>query len=522
MLVDQPDCRLDCPSSLSSDYLETSSVKSFLLTLCHSAFLITITLTLASDADAGDWTQWRGNDRNGVASDSPSLLGSLPEDGLKATWISEPIGSGKNEGGWGSPVVVNFPGDKNAEQRVYLFTHRRVQIADPPEKKFPWLSPDKRVGMSDAEYAEYEVKRRDEDEAIAKAFVFRETIYCLNAADGQEIWKNENDSVYTRFPQSGSPTVVDGRLYILGAGGHVRSVDALSGKSLWKVRLPVSFRDEFWQSSLLIVDDLAIFLAGHLYAVSLEDGSIVWEGDPRKTSGTHTSPVLWHHDGTNFVVLNAGNGTSICVEAATGKEAWSVKSEAGLSTPVISGDRLITYSNSRKKGMRCFKLSTDGAEEQWVFNGCQDKGSSPVVVGDYVYVQGEKRLACVNLETGDAEWMTTLDLGQPQYTSLVAADSKVYYALEGVLCVEATPEEFRPLFNAKIDEAGLLNTEDALRELHGINALAKENQGQAEKLYQSKIGKHGPLQCATPAIADGKIYVRLKNALACYSLLGLE
>ena len=196
-------------------------------------------------ANAGYWTQWRGNDRNGVASDSPSLLSSLPEDGLKATLISEPIGSGKNEGGWGSPVVVNFPGDTTAEQRVYLFTHRRVQIADQPEKKFPWLSPDKRVGMSDAEYAEYEVKRRDEDEAIAKAFVFRETIYCLNAADGQEIWKNENDSVYTRFPQSGSPTVVDGRLYIMGAGGHVRSVDALTGKSIWKVRLPVSFRDEF-------------------------------------------------------------------------------------------------------------------------------------------------------------------------------------------------------------------------------------------------------------------------------------
>ena len=359
-----------------------SSVNHFQYKLCRSTFLIALTFTLTSVANAGDWTQWRGNDRNGVASDSPSLVNRIPEDGLKATWISEPIGSGKNEGGWGSPVVVNFPGDNVAEQRVYLFTHRRVQIADPPKKKFPWLSPDKRVGMSDAEYAEYEVKRRDEDEAIAKAFVFRETIYCLNAVDGKEIWKNENDSVYTRFPQSGSPTVVDGRLYILGAGGHVRSVDALTGKSIWKVRLPVEFRDEFWQSSFLIVDDLAIFLAGHLYA----------------------------------------------------------------------------------------------------------------------------------------EWMTTLALGQPQYTSLVAADSKVYYALEGVLCVEATPKEFRPLFNAKVDDAGLLNTEDALRELHGINALAKENQGQAEKLYQSKIGKHGPLQCATPAIADGKIYVRLKNALACYDL----
>ena len=494
------------------------SVKFFPHAVRHSASAITVTFTLAVVVNAADWTQWRGNERNGVASESPALLNSLPKNGLQAAWISEPIGSGKNEGGWGSPVVASFPGNETAEQRVYLFTHKRVKISDIPKKKFPWLAPQKRVGMTDAEYAEYEVKRRDEDEAIAKAYVFRETIYCLNAADGKEIWKNETDSVYTRFPQSGSPTVADGRLYILGAGGHVRSVDALTGKSIWKVRLPVSFRDEFWQSSFLITDDLAIFLAGHLYAVSLENGSITWEGDPKKTSGTHTSPVLWQHDGTNFVVLNAGGGTSICVEANTGKEVWSVKSEAGLSTPVVSGDRLITYSNSRKKGMRCFKMSTAGAEEQWVFNGCQDKGSSPVVVGDYVYVQGEKRLACVNLESGDSEWMTTMDVGQPQYTSLVAADSKVYYALEGILCVEATPEEFTPLFNAKVDNSGLLNTEDALRELHGVNALAKESQGKSEKLYQSKIGKQGPLTCATPAIADGKMYVRLKNALACYDL----
>lgn len=487
----------------------------------HSShrFAVTFMAALATSSvlHAADWTQWRGNNRNGVASNSPALIDGLPEDGLKAAWVSEPIGSGKNEGGWGSPVVVNFPGDATAEQRVYLFTHRRVKIAEPPKKKFPWLSPDKRVGMTDEEYAEYEVKRRNEDEAIAKAYVFRETIYCLNAADGKEIWKNETDSFYTRFPQSGSPTVADGRLYILGAGGHVRSVDALSGRNLWKVRLPVSFRDEFWQSSFLVTDGLAIFLAGHLYAVNLEDGSIAWEGDPTKTRGTHTSPVLWQQDNINFVILNAAGGTT-CIEAATGKEVWTVKSEAGLSTPVVAGDRLITYSNSRKKGMRCFQMTTSGAEEQWVFNGCQDKGSSPVVVGDFVYVQGEKRLACVNLETGDSEWMTTLDIGRPQYTSLVAADSKVYYAVEGVLCVEATPEEFHPLFNAKVDDTGLLATEDALREIHGVNALAKEDQGKAEKLYQSKIGRQGPLTCATPAIANGRMYVRLKNALACYDL----
>lgn len=475
-------------------------------------------IAAAQSGAAGDWTQWRGNDRNGVAADSPELLSSIPAGGLKPVWVSEKIGSGSNEGGWGSPVVASFPGDPTAPQRVYLFTHKRIQIRDVPKKQFPWLPPEKRVGMSDAEYAEYEAKRRDEDQAIAKSYIFRETIYCLNAADGSTLWKNETDSFYTRFPQSGSPTVSDGRLYILGAGGHVRCIDALTGKDVWNNRLPVEFRDEFWQSSFLVVDDLAIFLAGRLYAVRTKDGSIAWEGDAKTSRGTHTSPVLWQHDGHDFVIVNVNGNQTACFEATTGREVWRVDSEAGLATPVIAGDLLITYGNSRKKGVRCFRMTPAAAAHLWTYNGCQDKGSSPVVVNGHVFVQGEKRIACVNLETGDEEWRTTVDLGQPQYTSLVAADNKVFYALEGLLGFAAIPDEFTPVINAKIDADGLLASEASLRTLHGIDELEKQDQGAAEKLYQAKIGRQGPVVCATPALADGRLYVRMKNAIACYDL----
>jgi outer membrane protein assembly factor BamB len=471
-------------------------------------------LTIATSvAVAGDWTQWRGNNRDGVAGDSPALISSLPEAGLKPAWVSEVIGSGKNEGGWGSPVVA----DSDDGQRVYLFTHQRIKVREVPKKKFPWLPPEKRVGMTDAEYVQYEVNRRDEDEAMAAAYAFRETIYCIDAASGKTVWKNQNDSLYTRFPQSGSPTVADGRLYVLGAGGHVRSLDAVTGDDIWKVRLPVEHRDEFWQSSFLIADELAIFLCGHLFAVSTTDGSLAWQGDPEKTRGSHTSPVLWQHDGRDFVIANVSGGTA-CFDAKTGDELWRVDSESGNATPVVSGDLVVTYGNSRKKGLRCYRMSVDGAQHLWTYNGCQDKGSSPVIVAGHVYVQGEKRLACVDLESGEDEWMTNLDLGRPQYTSLVAADSKVYYALEGLLCFGATEEDFQPHFNAKFDDQGVVATEAALRKLHGIDKLEKEDQGQAEKLYQSKIGRQGPLACASPAIADGRMFIRMRNGIVCYDL----
>ena len=98
-------------------------------------------LTIATSvAVAGDWTQWRGNNRDGVAGDSPTLISSLPDGGLKPVWVSEAIGSGKNEGGWGSPVVAN----SDDGQRVYLFTHQRIKVREVPKKKFPWLPPEKR------------------------------------------------------------------------------------------------------------------------------------------------------------------------------------------------------------------------------------------------------------------------------------------------------------------------------------------------------------------------------------------
>jgi len=474
--------------------------------------------SISATLSAADWNQWRGNRRNGIAGDSPALLSSLPDTGLKPVWKSEFIGSGKNDGGWGSPVVVNSDGE--AGQRVYLFTHQRVRIRDVPRKKFPWLSPEKRVGMTDQEYREYEISRRNEDEFIASSFVFRESIYCLDGETGKTLWKNELKSAYTRFPQSGSPTVVDGKLYILGAGRQVRCLDALSGRNLWKFKLPGEFRDEFWQSSLIVENGLAVFLCGRLYALSVKDGSIVWQGDPKTTNGSHASPVLWKNAGTTYVVSTVGRGETACFQLETGREAWRIKSEAGVATPVISGDRLITYGNSRKKGLRCFLMSAQNAEHVWTFHGCQDKGSSPVVVGNYVFVQGEKRLACVNLTSGESEWMTTLDLGRPQYTSLVAADSKVYYALEGLLCFEASPDRFKPLMEAKFDETGLMATEVALRRILELDRIEQEPDGRskAEKLYNAKIGRQGPLNCASPAIADGRLFVRLKDGIACYDL----
>ena len=468
---------------------------------------------LASAASAAEWTQWRGDNRNGVAASGPALVETLPAAGLKPVWLSEKIPAG-NDGGWGSPVV--------ADGKVYVFAHTRAQQSDKqlPERKFPYLADDKRGHLTAEQYAEYEKNRREEDLLRGSFFNYQEVLYCFDAGTGKTAWKRELKSVYTRFLQSGTPTVVDGRIYVLGAARMARCFDAKTGEVVWEQRLPGEFTDEFMMSSFAVVDGVAVVLCGHLMGLEAATGKLLWEGDVQKTRGTHSSPTVWTGGGRPLVIANAGGEDTICVDPRTGAELWRVKTSGGQSTPVIVGNRMITLANQRRGGLRAFELSLTEAKPLWTYQRVADKGSSPLVVGNHVYAQGERRVCCVNLETGEEAWSDSLDLGNPQYTSLVAADGKVYYACEGLMWFAADPQNFRLLLEGKIDKSGVLATKAAIRARLNMDELEKTPEGldKANKLYAQEVGQHGPLACASPAIAGGRLYIRLKQAIACYDL----
>jgi outer membrane protein assembly factor BamB len=165
-------------------------------------------------------------------------------------------------------------------------------------------------------------------------------------------------------------------------------------------------------------------------------------------------------------------------------------------------------------------MTETGAEQLWKFHGTQDKGSSPAVVGGHVYVQGEKRIACVNLETGVAEWTGELDLASPQFTSLIAADGKVFYAYDGLTGVHATPEGFEPFLQARFNSQHLMASDATLRKLLGLDEIEQKPNGleQSMRILEREVNRSGPLKCSTPAIADGRLYVRTNTALVCYDL----
>jgi len=78
--------------------------------------IVLVVLTAAASLRAGDWPQWRGPLRNGVASDSPALLDKFPKNGPKRLWVTKSLmdedterfsaGGVSDPGGWGSVSVV--------------------------------------------------------------------------------------------------------------------------------------------------------------------------------------------------------------------------------------------------------------------------------------------------------------------------------------------------------------------------------------------------------------------------------
>ena len=465
---------------------------------------------LLVSVDAADWNQWRGPNRDGSVVDSPALLSSLPDGGIKPLWAVPKLGRG---GGWSSPAIANG--------KVYLYANPRQKTRDAviPESKFPRLTEEQQAKMSQDELTEYDKKRREETAANRRKFYeFFEHLYCLDANTGKELWRNEHKTVATKRPQSGSPAVVGGRVYFLGTGRKARCIDAVTGKDIWETPLPIESNEQQVPSSVAIADGVAIFLAGRLFGVDAKNGKLLW--DAEDTSGHHSSPVVWNHEDRELAIANLNRSDTICIEPRNGEELWRVRGDAPRSTPLVVGDRLITYGSSRGKGLRCYKMSLESAELLWNFRGIADQGSSPVVVDDHVYVQGDIRLACIDLETGDPKWRTNLDVAKPRYTSLIAADNKIFYAFGGVLCFEATPDEFRPLIDAKIDNSGLLATTAYFRDKLNIEELEStaDGQAEAEKLWKRSFGRSGPMSCTTPAIADGRIYLRTRSGVVCYDL----
>lgn len=462
---------------------------------------------LAASAAAEDWPQFRGPNASGVStSDKPLPAEFSQEQNLR--W------SAKLGDGIGSPIVVGG--------KVYVTA----------------MTADEKLG-----------------------------VFAFDAATGKEIWKSEFDT--GKLPRitppnshaSSTPACDGKRVYVHFSTLGLIALDSATGELAWQHKLPLPAYLMDWGSgsSPIVYQDLVIFnqdddLAPALFAIETETGNLRWKTERPEMLAGYSIPVLCETDRRTELVV-AGTGKLIGYDPATGKERWTAKTlpRTLMTSPVVRdgviyvsvqsyGDEtrtlkyaLLEWLDTNQDGQlaraevpkefweRFDRSDKDGngvlsgAEVDTAFQASENlvgggttiqavRGggsadvtdthvlwnlhnrspsnlSSPLVVGNQLFVVKKGGLSSsFDPVTGTAHWELSRirNIGE-YYGSPVAGDGKIYIPGENgfIVVLEQGPE---------------------------LNVLAKNDIGES---------------ClATPAIADGRVFIRGRQSVFCFSSEG--
>ncbi len=252
-----------------------------------------------------------------------------------------------------------------------------------------------------------------------------EILRCLDAASGNELWKDKYEALGATGPSQGfsgprsSPTVSDGKVVTLGIRGVVSCLDAETGKVLWRKDDFKGATPRFYTaSSPLVTDGLVIVQlggneAGGVVAYDLTSGAEKWKwtGD----GPGYASPVLLTVGGTKMVI--AETDTKIVgLGVNDGKLLWETPFVVqgrgyNASTPIFDGQTLIYCGSGR--GATAAKVEKAGdtfaVKELWKNPDNSVQFNTPVLKGGFLYgLTAGNDLFCLNAQDGKTAWSAPL------------------------------------------------------------------------------------------------------------------
>lgn len=393
---------------------------------CTSTVAVIILCACAASAFAGDWPNFRG----------PAYDGVSTEKGIKAAW------SGKPAILWERELGDAFSSFAVVGDRVYTCgTKDKMQV-----------------------------------------------LFCLSADKGDVVWETPFEKEYVER-QGGdgtraTPTVNDGRVYVLGARGKLLCADSKTGKEIWTKQYS-NIPQWGYSSSVLIEGDMAISSGGKsdgaLVAYDKATGKEIWKTGEDYTG--YATPYPFDFGGTRYICGFMGD-TALIVEAKSGRQVWKSewKTDWGVNAAApIFHDGYLFLGSGYRTGCALYKLEKDGdklkSTEVWRSRVMMPKFQSCVLTGGKLYVSDQDALVCADFLTGKEEWRQR----RAANGTMVLADGNLILLTEdGQLKI------------AKADPTGFKAT-----------AMAE--------LFEKR--------CWTvPVLANGRLYLRDMSKVACVDL----
>lgn len=371
------------------------------MTRIASAIKMSVVVVLMAGGllSAADWPNWLGPNYNEIS----------PEKGFKTTWTQPPKIL------WEQPLGAAFSSFTVVGDKLYT------------------------CGEKDGQ----------------------QVLMCLNPANGDAIWELPFEKQY-KDRQGGdgaraTPTVDDGRVYILGASGLLLCVDAADGKKeLWRKQFKAKPQWGY-SGSVLIEGDMAIVTAGGsdggLAAFNKQTGEPIWKTADEEPS--YATPYPFTFNGKRYLVGFMAKA-AIIVEAQTGKEVWRTpwptRYDINASAPIFHDGHLFLTS---AYGMGCalFKLAPDGdklkGDEVWRSKVIANKFQQCILWEGALYCGDDQTLKCVDFLTGKELWKSPARM--PNATIILADKQLIVFSETGKLMIApVSPKEFKPTAEAQI------------------------------------------------------------------------
>lgn len=445
--------------------------------LTRSAFLtaggVSLFLWTVTNATADDWPQWLGPQRDAVWRET-GLVQKFPPGGPPIRW-RQSIGAG-----YSGPAV--------AEGRVFVADRVVARGTATPSNPFDRSS-----------------------------IPGTERVLCLDEGTGEVVWKHEYPCDYTVSYAAGpraTPLISGGKVWTLGAEGHLLCLNAADGRVLWQrdLKKDYSGTTPLWGFSAapLLDGERLICLAGGEGSVAValdkETGKEIWRALSAKEPG-YSPPALIEAAGRRqLIVWHPESVNALAPE--TGQVLWThpFTSRSGLSipTPRQSGDLLFITTFYNGSLMLRLNQATPGASVVWQSKKVSERDTdglhsimpTPFLEDGYIYgVCSYGQLRCLEAATGERLWeslqATTADGNPTRWANAFLIRNGDRYVL----------------FNEKGDLILARLSPQGYEEISRANLLAPTNHDPGRDVVWSH-----------PAFANRRVYARNDREIVCADL----
>ncbi|NJN28858.1 MAG: PQQ-binding-like beta-propeller repeat protein [Cyclobacteriaceae bacterium] len=280
-------------------------------------------------------------------------------------------------------------------------------------------------------------------------------VFCLNADDGNLIWKGEylSEASTSHGPGARATAFIDSNMvYTFGRSGDLVCWSLFDGKKLWHKNVKNEGGEEpEWglSSTPLVIDNKVIVQGGGTALVLAYDklnGDLIWKTLQGAAGYSASIPLIV--DSMKSMLVYHGTSLS-CLNPENGSEIWKVPWETdygvNATTPVID-KKIIFHTSGYGKGGQALEVTKDNFKVLWTNTAIASHHSDPFIIDGYLYgysgqsIRNSGEFKCVELKTGKEIWTTDeIGYGTATYTDghILCLDLK-----GNLFLIRPAPEKF--------------------------------------------------------------------------------